>query len=109
MPIYRYTGRNKNGKLIEGKQEASGENEAVRALQGVGILVTKISELSAVTSRAPAGQKTLNKKRHRRIKKEDLLFFVQEMGELIDAGVTIVRALDLISEQIRSERLFKIL
>jgi len=31
------------------------------------------------------------------------------MGMLIDAGVTVVRALDLISEQTRSERLFKIL
>ncbi len=109
MPIYRYTGRDKNGKLIEGTEEASGENEAARTLQGRGILVTKISNTIALGQRAAAAQKTLKKRRHRRVKQEDLLFFVREMGVLIDAGVTVVRALDLISEQIRSERLFKIL
>lgn len=109
MPIYRYTGRDQNGKLIEGTEEASGENEAARTLQGRGILVTKISNTIALGQRAAAAQKTLKKRRHRRVKQEDLLFFVREMGVLIDAGVTVVRALDLISEQIRSERLFKIL
>ena len=47
MPIYRYTGRDQSGKLIEGTQEASGENEVARVLQSRGILVTKISDTIA--------------------------------------------------------------
>ncbi len=109
MPIYRYTGRDKNGKLTEGAQEASGENEVARMLQGRGILVTKISDATAQAALAAAIQKTLKVRRRRRIKQEDLLFLVREMGMLIDAGVTVVRALDLISEQTRSGQLFKIL
>lgn len=109
MPIYRYTGRDANGKMIRGTEEASGETEAVRLLQGRGILITKISDTLAQANLAATTQRARKKRRHLRIKQEDLLFFVREMGVLLDAGVTVVHALDLIVEHIQSQKLYNVL
>ncbi len=98
MPVYRYKARDREGRLFGGNQEAQDEETAVKTLQSRGLLVTDIGPLTG--SARPASSKG-----HRRIKGSDLLIFVQELTTLLNSGVVLLRALEIVSRQITSHRL----
>ena len=103
MPIYEYTARDAAGQVMRGSQEADNEAAMLAILQNKGLYVTEISssvvELKAAQKRAAA-------RRHRRIRSEDMLFFVQQSANLLIAGIPFVRTLELIVEQTNSQKLY---
>jgi type IV pilus assembly protein PilC len=106
MPIFHYTARDENGKLVQGTQEADDESSAVRQLQAKNLLVTKVVP-AAVAAVGGVIQKP--KKKHRKVKPEDMLFFVRQTATLLEAGIPLFRAIDIISEQVDSETLQKVI
>ena len=105
MPIYNYTARDANGKIVRGGQEAISESVALSILQSKGLYVTEITS-SVVEMKA--GQRG-GRRRHRRVKSDDLLFFIQQSGHLLGAGIAFVRTLELIGDQIDSQRLYDVI
>ncbi len=105
MPIYIYTARDTNGRVIQGNQEAPSEVAAISILQGRNLYVTQIVN-SNVVIKAKSARK---KKRHRRISAEDLLFFIAQTANLLTVGIPFVRALEVIADQTESEQLFKVI
>ena len=93
-----YTARNPEGKTVQGQQEAASEVAAINILQSNNLCVTQIVN-TALTIRARA---KVQRRRHRRIKAEDLLFFIGQTANLLAVGIPFVRALEVISDQTES-------
>ncbi len=114
MPKYFYVARDKAGAKISGSEEALNQDEVVNRLQVKGLLVVSISsETDKDVSASPeisAGR--LKKKfvpRHNRIGQADLTLFCRQLATLLGAGVTILKSLDIISQQVASKRLHKVI
>lgn len=105
MPLFDYHARNVSGKPVQGQQEAPTEALALRLLQSRDLLVTKIA-----LARAAGGPAALKKtvRRRQKIRQEDILFFIQQTAELIEVGVPLVRALELVGGQVESGRLYQV-
>lgn len=103
MPLFDYSARDRWGKSVQGQQEAPAESAVLRVLQSRELIVTKIS--LALTAWGQDSKK-IRKRRRQRVTQEDLLFFIQQTAELIEVGVPLIRSLDLIGEQIESQKLF---
>lgn len=104
MPIYRYTARDRDGKTMQGNQEAVSENAAIALLQNNGLYITQIVNATVgVKSR-----ERVKRKRHRGISSEDLLFFIGQTANLLLVGIPFVRALEVIADQTESAGLYKI-
>jgi len=102
MPAYTYTAKNKDGKVIEGLVEEPDLDSAVALLQAKGLTVLTIKK-----QRNPKAQ---DSKRRRMILKQrlgidDLLLFARQMHTLLDAGVALLKSLDIIIRQVESRPL----
>jgi type II secretory pathway component PulF len=108
MPTFQYTARNAQGEQIRGKQEALTQLEAVGVLQGQGLVITQIAAASSAEASAETAIRQV-RKRHRRIKEDDLLFFVTQTASLLEAGIPLLRTLEIIADQIESSKLCAVL
>ncbi len=108
MPTFSYVARDRTGKQVPGTQEAASKEALVQLLREKGLVVTKVEEKRAVT-RAKAkgvGQFQLFKGR---VKLRDLSIFCRQFATMINAGVSLVRCLDVLEQQTSSYRLKSII
>jgi type IV pilus assembly protein PilC len=103
---YAYTGRNAAGKLIKGSFDAASEAAVASRMQTLGL-----SPVSIAKGSTGAG---LNKEISipgftKRIKLKDLAVMSRQMATMIGAGLSLLRTLNILSEQTESKPLAKIL
>ncbi|MBI2094577.1 MAG: hypothetical protein HYT89_00205, partial [Candidatus Omnitrophica bacterium] len=103
MPTFAYAARTEKGEAVRGEVDAAEESIAVAMLQGRGLILTRIVERGAAPARGESREK---KKRHRRIRSGDLLFFIQQLSILLDSGIPLLRVLEILSTQTESAGLF---
>lgn len=101
-----YTGRNGAGKLVKGSMEAASETAVASRLQTMGlspVSITKGSEGTGLKREIsiPGFQK--------RIKLKELAVMSRQMATMIGAGLSLLRTLNILSEQTESKPLAKIL
>jgi type IV pilus assembly protein PilC len=106
MPVFFYKARNERGDEVQGTKEAISEAAVVSALQEKGLIVTKV-EYSAAQIHKMKDRAKL--KRHKKIKTRDTLTFISDTATLLDAGIPMIRAFEMVGDQIESEVLYKIL
>ncbi len=106
MPLFEYSARDKWGKLVQGRQQAPAEASLMRILQGRDLIVTNITPTHVAPSDS-SGKRTI--KKHQKVKQEDLLFFIQQSALLLEVGVPFIRTMELVTDQVESETLSKIL
>lgn len=102
MPRFKYSARDKDAKLIYGIIEHIDQDEAIAALQSRGLIVVSIN----AEKKAGKSGKTA-KKLKRGIKADDVTFFCRQMSTLLNAGVTLLRGLAIISRETTSGPLYK--
>lgn len=102
MPSFKYTARNAEGNLVQGVIEALGQDEVIGKLQEKGLIVTLVAEETA--QQTSITEKT--KKRHKKIKLDDLILMARQLATLLGAGLTLLRSLDLIANQVESTLLY---
>ncbi len=103
MPRFRYVAHTLAGLRITGEEVAVDENALVRALQSRDLFVARL----AMTGEELGGE--LSKRAHSKIRDEDLLHFARELGTLLNSGIPFDHALDLVTDQVRSFQLAKVL
>ncbi len=101
MGSYVYTARDSSGKVVQGTQDAVNEYAAIKILQSHNLIITKIVETGEQSKEIAAKKQ----KKHRRIKTEDLLFFCRQTAILIEAGIPLLRSVEIIGTQCESLRL----
>lgn len=101
MPVYSYTFKDPNGGLQKGTAEADSE-EALKARfaeQGLEIV-----EVSMIKKKGAASVR-----RYGKVKLGNLAVFCRQFSTMVDAGVSLVRCLDVLSRQTQDPKLKKIL
>src|SRR5215210_1527627 len=91
MALYTYRALDKQGEVIQDKAEGSGTLAVAANLRQQGLLVIDVKEQSV-------GQKDILAP-FKRIKLDDLVIFSRQLATMINAGLPIVRALYVLSEQ----------
>lgn len=87
MPKYKYKAKNENGKVVRGTMEAADEKALYQFLKSEGKYLVSSADAEG------------DKKSQGKIKTKVLIDFCRQLGALLDAGVTLVRALNIIAEE----------
>lgn len=94
MAQYNYKAMDKNGKAKKGSIEAINLDKAKEKLKSEGLIVQEIKEQGA--AKVGKGKK---------VKDKDLAVFCKQFSAVLNAGVTIISALEMMSEQLDNKTL----
>jgi type IV pilus assembly protein PilC len=89
MPTYKYMALDMMGKNRTGKIEADNEAAALSRLQGMGVHITQVAEMKDTVRRIGGGK----------VKLQALVIFSRQFATMIDAGVRVVKCLDILENQ----------
>ncbi|HRF58354.1 MAG TPA: type II secretion system F family protein [Fimbriimonadaceae bacterium] len=100
MPVYSYTFRDASGGTQKGTSEAESEDVLRQRFEEQGFTITEVSQIKGGRTRA---------KRYGKVKLSNLSVFCRQFSTMVDAGVSLVRCLDVLSRQQQDAKLKKIL
>ncbi|HEY5247932.1 MAG TPA: type II secretion system F family protein [Dermatophilaceae bacterium] len=101
---YAYTVRNQAGKMVSGKIEADSQAQVASKLKSLGYAPVSIVQTNAGMSREIALPKFGSK-----VKLKDLAVFSRQFATMINAGLSLLRALSILETQTESKELAKVL
>ena len=102
MPLFSYKAVRANGEVEEGELEATDEAALVRQLQQDGLMPIR-------TGRAGGGLKSLFKSNKPKVDQEQILHFTRELATLLEAGMTLDRALQILADLSDDEALVRMM
>src|ERR671927_500624 len=92
MPTFAYTARTLSGELKNATMEAPSRDEVVLQLRRQKLIVVKVDEEQ-------------KKKRLGRIRTRDIVIFTRQFSTMINSGLPLVQALDILSRQSENKAL----
>jgi type IV pilus assembly protein PilC len=95
MPVFQYSAKDINGRTVVGVVDAPNENEATTMLHNKSYIVLSLKQVKAKALSATS----------QKIKLEDLVVFSRQLATMIDAGIPLVQALSILSEQVDNKGL----
>lgn len=95
MAQYNYKAMDKNGKTKKGLIEAISLDKAKEKLKSEGLIVQDVKEQGASKLSG----------RGKKVKDKDLAVFCKQFASVLNAGVTIISALEMMSEQLDNKTL----
>jgi MSHA biogenesis protein MshG len=101
---FSYTGRNKNGKLVEGFVEALNKDAVAESLKRSGITPIAIR----ISTKEPNAIEQFSNYLHSLTMKprlSDLIIFARQMYSLTKSGVPLLRSLRVLADNVKSEGL----
>lgn len=105
MPTFLYTARDKTGHLQTGHMDAADEEEVVTVLQNRGLIVTGLSRKESQAAQALQQRKAAARRLHRGVSADDKVLFCQQLSTLLEAGVPLLKSLEVIGGQVESRGL----
>ncbi len=112
MPQFSYVAKDSSGKTFKNVTDAYSQTSLVDTLQKQGLFVVNVQEIRVS---APSGKtSTTTKKKkmkfgHKKVKLNDMLIFARQLGTMMEAGVSLIRSLDVIKAQTDSELLYHVI
>ncbi len=103
MAIYQYNGITADGTVKDGSIEAGSRAEVVVALRAQGIFAKKI------LSEEDLKRDIKLKKRKKKVTVKDLSVFCNQFGTILNAGISLVEALDILRKQTENKTLCNII
>src|SRR5215218_2654439 len=97
MALYTYRALDKEGEIVQDKLEGSGTMAVAHELRQQGLMVIEVKEQGAAQKDILAPFKG--------IKLADIVVFSRQLATMINAGLPIVRALYVLSEQTENPKL----
>jgi type IV pilus assembly protein PilC len=97
MPTYTYTARAVNGELKTATIDAPSREEVVAQLRRQRMSVVKVDEEAAKKSRTRGS-----------IKMRDIVIFTRQFSTMINAGLPLVQALDILAKQTENKTLSEV-
>ncbi|MGY6496685.1 MAG: type II secretion system F family protein [Microcella sp.] len=103
---FAYAARDAQGKLVKGKLDASSESEVISRLRVMNISPVSISESGSGTGL----QKEIEiPGLTKRVKLKDLAVSSRQLATMLASGLSLLRALTILSEQTENEKLREVL
>lgn len=116
MPKYVFKAKNLIGESVDGAREAASEQELLTALRAEGLIVFSIKghagDKSITREKKPALTRTLSAKQplfSGSISDQDVAVFCRQAAALINAGISIVDAMDDLSTIVSNPRFGRII
>jgi len=107
MATFTYVAKDKTGKEVKGQQDAGSKDALIKNLRAKGLVVGTVTEEKAV---AKAKQKAGGFRLFGgKVNLKDLSIFCRQFATMINAGVSLVRCLDVLEQQTNSPRLKEII
>ena len=103
MPQFTYKVRDRQGRERQNKQEAANEEELIARLQNEGLLIISVKQEEAVQKKV-----TLTRALHLKVTLDDMITFARQLATMLEAGVTLLKSLDVLTKQIESKTLLKV-
>lgn len=100
MPVYSYSFRDASGGIQKGTAEAESEDLLRKRFEEQGFVITEVTMIKARGARV---------KTYGKVKLINLAVFCRQFSTMVDAGVSLVRCLDVLSAQTQDPKLKKIL
>lgn len=100
MPVFNYTFRDASGGTQKGTAEAESEEILRKRFEEQGFTITEVTMIKA---------KGAKPKRYGKVKLSNLSVFCRQFSTMVDAGVSLVRCLDVLAQQTQDPKLKKIL
>jgi len=95
MPTFAYTARTSSGELKSATLEAASRDDAVAQLRRQRLSIVKVDEKKAAAQAGRGGTITLR----------DIVIFTRQFSTMINAGLPLVQALDILSRQSENKTL----
>ena len=92
MPTYAYTARTLSGELKNATMEAATRDEVVANLRRQKLIVVKVDEEQ-------------KKKKGGKVRTRDIVIFTRQFSTMINSGLPLVQALDILSRQSENKAL----
>lgn len=105
MPTFTFVAKNNQGKIRSGKLDGKDTRSVVGALRIEGFFVTSIVE-EGKTTQTPGRSKW---KIFSGVSLKDKMMFARHLGVMLTSGLSVPRALDVISNQTKSKKFKNIL
>ncbi|MDI6606005.1 MAG: type II secretion system F family protein [Candidatus Omnitrophota bacterium] len=96
MNTYHYVAKDKNGRTVTGDLAAVSESEVGDTLHKKELVIVSI-EVAKGQAKPPVKDK--------KVRLVDLIIFIRQLATLVDSGVTLVHALNIMTEQIENKTL----
>lgn len=97
MAVFAYKAKTRDGKLMKGKIESPNKKEALEELRHMDLIVFEVEALNAVLNKELTFRASL--------KSKDFIVFLRQFSSLMNAGILLVDALDLLAAQSTSTAL----
>jgi type IV pilus assembly protein PilC len=93
MPSFKYVAKDRDGKTISGSMDAADRSKVIDTLRKKDLIIVSVADAtqSSVFSMSFGTKK--------KIKIDDLVIFSRQLATMVDAGIPLVGALDILSEQ----------
>jgi type IV pilus assembly protein PilC len=109
MALFEYKALDKTGKEIKGSGEAESEEAIVERLRGMGYFPTEVSEVRQKVGQLDLNELPVFKQIFGRVKFKHITVFTRQLATLIEAGLPLLRALNILEDQSESTQLKSIL
>ena len=106
MTRYRYTARGMDGNRISGTLDAATRQEAIAQLHGRNLIVSELDEDKGGVAGAVKGAGRLSRAT---VKTMDMVVFTRQVATMIGAGIPLLEALDIMTEQVEDEGFRRVL
>ncbi len=110
MPKFTYVVKDRSGKSYQNVVEANNQSALITELQKRDYFIVSITEIKTAS---PAKKSVSFQKKHqfshKKIKLIDMLIFGRQLATMLEAGVTLIRGLGIILQQVQSKELHKTL
>src|SRR3989338_7792495 len=90
MPTFKYTAKEINGKTVSGVLEYSDKALLIDALRKKDLIIISIEETAKKRPMSSKGS----------VKLEEIVIFSRQLATMVDSGIPLVQALDILCEQI---------
>jgi type IV pilus assembly protein PilC len=110
MPKFKYTAIDQNGKQKTGSVDAASQDEASSKISAMGLMPTNVAQDSSNGISASKAKVKKNKTQSRSggfgkvIKPEELTTFTRQLATLLQAGLPLLRAIEVMIRQERNLR-----
>jgi type IV pilus assembly protein PilC len=98
MADYTYLAVNPKGKQVKGSIEAADSRAAINLIRDRGLTVIKVSEATVLDREVSISIRG-------KVGARDIAIFCRQMSSILDAGIPITTALDILSEQTEKKKL----
>ncbi|MCX7918681.1 MAG: type II secretion system F family protein [bacterium] len=109
MAKFNYEALDKAGKTVKGSIEAESEDIIIERLRGMGYFPTKVTRIKTKVTQLDLGTLPVLKIIFGRIKSKHISTFTRQLATLIEAGLPLLRSLNILEEQVESANLKKII